>query len=411
MTDELPVLWISSREESLVLLRIDIGAFREREIPEKALACAEQILAYFAGEKKDMILRFVYDTEGRGLAKEPTYIQLVKRHMEQLGPLIYRQAEHVLAIQGLLVGSWGEMHGSKFLSPERMTELAETMAKAMDYCCPLAVRKPVQWRIIASRGSEPLRQCLTLFNDAMFGSETDLGTYSDGTDGGLQNAGNQMVPASRREELAWQQEQMKRRFCGGEVLSSESSVKVQEDGQAANAADKRSVSWKQASDEMKQVHTSYLNSVWQPEQLNFWKQETAVWPGTGERCSGYEYIGRHLGYRFIVRSAKLDRSCLKIVIENCGFANFCGNAECILEAESGIEAESRTPEQLSITDKVFEWDSGTKTELQVPIPGRWLQYRTGLYLKLERTADRRPIRFGNQTADGTRVWLGTLIPG
>ena len=79
-----------------MLLRIDIGAFREREIPEKALACAEQILAYFAGEKKDMILRFVYDTEGRGLAKEPTYIQLVKRHMEQLGPLIYRQAEHAM---------------------------------------------------------------------------------------------------------------------------------------------------------------------------------------------------------------------------------------------------------------------------------------------------------------------------
>ena len=171
------------------------------------------------------------------------------------------------------------------------------------------------------------------------------------------------------------------------------------------------VSWKQASDEMKQMHTSYLNSVWQSEQLNFWKQETAVWPGLGERCSGYEYIGRHLGYRFIVRSAKLDRSRLKIVIENCGFANFCGNAECILEAEPGIEAESRTPEPLFITNKVSEWDSGTKTELQVTIPGHWLQYRTGLYLKLERTADRRPIRFGNQTADGKRVWLGILIPG
>lgn len=434
LTEDVPALWIACPEESLVLLRIDIGAFREREIPEKALACAEQILTFFVKEGKDMILRFVYDTEGRGIAREPAGIRLVKRHMEQLGPLISRQAEHVLAVQGLLVGSWGEMHGSKFLSPERMTELAETMAKAMDYRCPLAVRKPVQWRIIASRGSEPLKQCLTLFNDAMFGSETDLGTYSDGTDQVSSGCENRQLPAPRREELSWQQEQMKRRFCGGEVLAAEGSISGQEDGQMEKAADKQPVSWKRASDEMKQMHTSYLNSVWQPEQLDFWKQETAVWPGTGECCSGYEYIGRHLGYRFIVRSTNLDCGSLKIVIENCGFANFCGRAECILEAELDAEAdvsglaekravrsrissetekkeESRKAEQLLIADKVSEWDSGTETKLQILIPKHWLQYRTKLYLKLERTADRRPIHFGNQTADGTRVWLGTLIPG
>ena len=111
-------LYIACEEEELVLLRIDIGAFRDKPISEPSLEWIRRILAFFREKRKGMILRFSYDLEGKGLEKEPGSIRLVEEHMQQIGEVIREYADDIFAVQGILIGNWGEMHGSRYLTPD-----------------------------------------------------------------------------------------------------------------------------------------------------------------------------------------------------------------------------------------------------------------------------------------------------
>ena len=139
-------LYIACEEEELVLLRIDIGAFRDKPISEPSLEWIRRILAFFREKRKGMILRFSYDLEGKGLEKEPGSIRLVEEHMQQIGEVIREDGDDIFAVQGILIGNWGEMHGSRYLTPDAFRTLTDTMIKAVDGACPVAVRKPAQWR-------------------------------------------------------------------------------------------------------------------------------------------------------------------------------------------------------------------------------------------------------------------------
>ena len=78
----------SCRQEQLALVLILIGDYRACEIPKEALLHIGQILEFFRRNGKEMILRFVYDNEGKGMEREPLTVSMVKRHMEQIGGAI-----------------------------------------------------------------------------------------------------------------------------------------------------------------------------------------------------------------------------------------------------------------------------------------------------------------------------------
>lgn len=161
-------LYIACEEEELVLLRIDIGAFWDKPISEPSLEWIRRILAFFREKRKGMILRFSYDLEGKGLEKEPGSIRLVEEHMQQIGEVIREYADDIFAVQGILIGNWGEMHGSRYLTPDAFRTLTDTMIKAVDGACPVAVRKPAQWRELTLGWTEQEKKKLTLFNDGIF---------------------------------------------------------------------------------------------------------------------------------------------------------------------------------------------------------------------------------------------------
>ena len=125
-----PVLYVAYEEEEIVLLLIDIGGFRGKELSTEALLSIRQIFYFFKEKKKDMIVRFAYDTEGKGMEKEPESGRIVLEHIRQLGTVIREYQSWILVVQGLLVGSWGEMHDSKYLTKKWLIRLAEEMLKA-----------------------------------------------------------------------------------------------------------------------------------------------------------------------------------------------------------------------------------------------------------------------------------------
>ncbi len=370
-------------QEELALALIDIGFFQTSEISSEGLAAITDILRFFQENGKQLILRFAYDRTGHGLEREPSSARLVKRHMEQLGAVIRAYRDHILVLQGIFVGNWGEMHGSKFLTGHYPARLAETLFAVTEGCCYLAVRTPSWWRgIIGSPNTTIPEEKLALFNDGIFGSLTDLGTYSML---GRREAG-ETNSWSRGEELTWQDAHMDGVPNGGEVLAGE-----------------RLISYVQAAEDMEKMHLSYLNSAYQPEQLDYWKKETVSRPDCWKGLSGYEYLGRHLGYRFVIRDLKsLSGGRLLIAVENCGFASLCEPAECFLLVEEG----SGQRYSVRVDTDVRKWRSGKKIQLQVAIPHpEGIKGPGELFLELKRKRDGRILRFANQGA-GERVSLG-----
>ncbi len=371
------------RREQLALVLIDIGAYRAKELPLEALAHIGEIFRFFRREGKQMILRFAYDIRGEARVREPSDFTLVRRHMEQLGGIICRYAADILVVQGILVGNWGEMHGSRFLDEVSLCTLTRIWYRSTRGRCHLAVRTPAQRRQIMGKEAEGsgMGDRLALFNDGIFGSSSDLGTYGEGAFEGEDAAGRR----TPKEELRWQERQMDGVPNGGEALPGPERI-----------------GYRLAAETMRRMHLSYLNSIYHQERLNVWKNETVEEPGCWHGVSGYDYIGRHLGYRFVVRDVKRKGEQLRITVENCGFASLCEEADCCLVTQ----ADGREIGCKAILTDARQWRSGQTVILRAGLPpGKNLGRRLRFFLRLSRRSDGRIIRFANQGAE-EQVLLG-----
>ena len=375
--------WCICREETLALVLIDIGAFADQPITKEALENIETILSFFAKQEKDMILRITYDREGKGLEKEPNSLAMIVHHRKQLGDIIPKYAKHIFIIQGLFVGNWGEMHGSKFLSDEKMQQLASTLWEVSGGDIYLAVRRPVQWRTLFEKNqNDMLSQRTGLFNDGMFASKTDLGTYGEIKETSWKK------PWRREDELEFTGQRGRLVPFGGEAVGT------------TEYSDLPS-----AVEDMKRMHVCYLNRIHDAQVLDKWKQSRWESGDIYQGMNGYDYVERHLGYRFVVRDvnlAKRGSDSLQITIENTGFANLCEETDCqlILVAADGTKTLQRIPEDART------WESGCTATIRLELnhiqPGSYQ-----FYLQLSRTKDGRVLRFANEQSDQA-VYLGLL---
>lgn len=460
LAEELPELYIACEEETIALLLIDIGSYKDERISEDALAYLKRILEFFKNNEKKMILRPVYDTKGKGLEREPGKVKLVKEHMHQLGSIIENYADDILVVQGILVGDWGEMHGSRFLSDMHLRDLAKTYITAMHGRCYLAVRTPRQWKTIAESLDIHMRKCLVLFNDGIFGSETDLGTYESSE--------------ARKKELDWQENFLDYGPVGGEAVAdvrisgifSKQDTDLDRMKDTGNMYDEEPVERVNHSiknlglDDLRKMHVTYLNSTHDQKLLDQWKAQAMKW--NGSTISVYDYIGLHLGYRFIVRDVSWTaggkssagwglrkpfmgkkEKFLEVTVENSGFADLYEEAECIIlvekkEAEDfADELEKSTGKHMKTSERFSKISSETAAEnmieitcpecdartwknsmtSRIKIPADILEPYTEpehnahsgikIYLQLRRKRDGMNIRFANTDADKDKgVLLG-----
>lgn len=365
-------------EESLALVRVDMGDFRGGPFPPQAMDQAAAILELFHRAGKQMILRFAYDVQGLGPEREPGSAGTIFRHMEQLGPLFQKYAADILVIQGAFVGRWGELHGSRFLAGGIFPRLFQALDKACGGKCCLAVRTPAQWRQLADQ-AVPARR-LALFNDGIFGSDTDLGTY-----GSLSRTqAGEAAPWTREEELAWQSETLAGLPNGGEAL----------------AGTGRLTSSKEGAGILRRMGISYLNASYQPELLDHWKGEALTGPGGWAGSSGYDYIGCLLGYRLVARHAAVKRGRVTVRIENVGFAAPCRTLAAGFLA-LGPDGREAARGEFAITGGFAPEDV---TELSAVLPGEALAEGAGLHLWMR--MGERPVRLANEGA-GEALLLGT----
>ena len=191
-------------------VRFDIGAFRGMSLSEEALEYADEILKCFHSRGKEIILRVLYDTQGKGMEREPTLFSIVLTHMRQLGAVVRAYESDILITQGLFIGNWGEMHGS----------------------------------------NENDKAVPGVFDDAIFGSENHMGTF------GVKRRADSAWTEDWciADEIGYMQETCGQIPFGGEVLSGQNPAA------------------KEMLRALCDLRVSYLNSIHEEQVLNRWKQ-------------------------------------------------------------------------------------------------------------------------------------------
>ncbi len=381
--------WSVSSSQSLVLVHIHLGEQKNEDLSREELLNIEQILTFFAEEKKDILLRLVYDREGKGIENEPLTFSQVERHIEQLGTVLEQFRAQIYVFQGILVGSWGEMHTSKFLSVEKVKRLEMLLQKYLADNVYRAVRRPVDVRNLCckSEWEEGKDAHLTCFDDAIFGSDTHMGTFSES------DSKEWLQPWCRERELDFLRQLGERAPVGGEVVCPPKEPETIE----------------KMVEELRQMHVSYLNCHHDGKLLEKWKQcrweKKGIWHG----MSGYDYIGRHLGYRFCVRACRVrqekERAMLTVKIENVGFSPVYEELEVFLvwRTEEGNQGEMVLPWKPS------EWRSGETVVETAEIEDRIVSKTCcAWYLGLRRKRDGLPVFFANESDSEGLVYLGTI---
>lgn len=413
------LVWSLADGDVIALVRIDIGRRQPgvgtgSPFTAEELDRADRILTWFEKHSREVILRITYDTEGKGMEHEPSLIKNVAGHMRQLGSVIAAHADNIIVHQGIFVGSWGEMHDSKFLSENAVCELYETLVSACGNKVRIAVRTPMQHRFImkyltrymgtgnadtdtdnAYMDTDILRPAL--YNDAILSSEDDMCTY----------AGGRTVWADYQDEVCTYA------VCGGEAIH-----------------DNPLNDYDNAVKELANMHITYLNRQYDMAVLDKWRSN-----------NGYDYIGTHLGYRFVVTDTAAGRDAeeetgsktqtgvgsiyINVRIANRGFAcvydrvrllaEFRGkDGGCISRAEvmsdmsrikPGDECTAviRLPQECSYMPEVHEREMH-----QMDNDSFNSEAVATLWLRLERVKDAKVIRFANEGA-GTALLVGAVV--
>lgn len=308
--------YVDSETLPLVMFEINLKNYAGTDLSDNALRQLDNILSELYSAKRQVILRFLYDWEGKALETEPDNVERILRHMDQVATVVNRYEASIFLIQSTFAGNFGEMHHTKFGSHEYnrllMTHLSEVISPSIF----LAVRTPSQLRGItqtreiiapenAFNGSLSAR--LGLFNDGMLGSVYDLGTYDDSPNTDTTKPEDK---GTREEEIAFQNALCQFVPNGGEAVLDNPYSDLEN-----------------ALVDLANMHISYLSCEHDAAVLDKWKNSVYHGKDCFDGINGYQYIEAHLGYRYVLSDSVLTHdaldsssSALSFTIQNTGFA-------------------------------------------------------------------------------------------
>ncbi len=387
----------------LALLEFNLAEYNNQKLDTVALNNVEKVLQLFSNTKSKVIVRFLYDWDGLSVPKEPTERSIIEQHMKQAGIILNKYKSLIYTTQGIFVGNWAEMHNSNYLSAEDMTALLACYASATDPSIYLAVRTPAQYRAIVQELEEhpekyeeydvsgsKLLERLGLFNDGMFGSVSDTGTYHEADVAVTLND----KLAARESELNFQNELCQTVPNGGEVVIDN----PYNDGE-------------NAIKDLAKMHVSYLNRMYDEAVIQKWKESTY----TGSEIlyqnkSYYNYITDHMGARFVLKNFSFSQKPSKkqmakgrLELENKGFSALYQKAVLTITM---INTETK--------EETIVWDSETEKEgeavvflpgqesISIPFSISLSDYEKGVYTFTARLTDSESgelISFANDSFD------------
>lgn len=290
----------------IVLLTMDLKKEADKEqLSAEILDALEQALLAAEEAEVSVIFRAAYDWKGE--YEDPPRTHILSHAVEICG-VLNRHAQQIMGVQAGFLGPWGEWHATDYVEYDTkekpfQIEFLEHLLENLDARIPVGVRKPQFIRQALKYDLKTDR--LGIYNDGLFGSDTDLGTYKDGE-------------KDRRESLEFLEKTVSTSFNGGEMPY------VSEVSDVNNAAK-----------ELSMMHASYLNGYADQAVISQWKEQTF------EDMSGYDYITSHLGYRIWVEKVRFPQKLKKgkeVTVEgtvkNSGFSYIPSDMEAFLKIQS-----------------------------------------------------------------------------
>ena len=296
---------IREEGQTLSLVTMSLKDHMEEPIPEEKL---ERLRILFEEARKQQVMLLFRAAYRQNEECGEPELSMIKTHIEQLAEVINEYKDVILVVQTGMVGLWGEWHGSVYLEDEdalrnEAMKVVEWWLQNLDPSINLNLRRPLFIQTAMEVGLDGSR--LGMHNDALLATDSDMGTYID-----------------REGELAWCEENLNGKVNGGEMPYVSEYTEP-----------------KHAVEEFEQLALMYLNAYYNVEVLEDWKNRTF----DGENA--FEYINRHLGYRYSLKSFETtekiyqtsDRIQIKIQLRNSGFSTIQSRFKLYLVLNDGKE--------------------------------------------------------------------------
>jgi hypothetical protein len=292
---------------SLVLVEMDLRAFKERELTREKL---DELRAAFAAARQaglKVIFRAAYGFTDRDYRSDPKNLDRILGHVRQIGGVLTENADTLFAVQAGFLGPWGEWHGSNWGDPPALDVRRATLFALLDSVpapIPIQVRRPMFIRDIfatepggfdstdaAAFGGSRLSR-VGWHDDAFLALPDDMGTYVE--------------PAwDRDRELRWCDHHDRYVPFGGETVGPSGQTPIE-----------------QVVREMELLHLSYLNIAYHPKTLHRWRESQF----RGQDAFGY--IEQRIGYRLVARKLRYATGAraggqlsFDLTLTNAGFAS------------------------------------------------------------------------------------------
>ncbi len=334
----------------------------------------DKILKTIKSNGGTAIVRFAYDNFDGDEDLEPS-LDMILKHISQVCPILTNNKDAISYVELGFFGPWGEMHSSEICKPENVSKAIDVMLENTPEEIKIGVRQPkyyVNWlgidraklnENITVKGTPEYR--VGLFNDGYLGSHSDLGTFEN-----------------REIEVEWLEHQALHTLYGGEIVSTRTSS-GNEEIDTINTAE-------YMSKEAFRTHTTYLNSEYDEDVIDAWKDET--YNGEDELYkgqTGYLYITNHLGYRFVLRNSDINMSenkklHINLDIENVGFANLVNNKTVTIVLEN---ADKKYEIKTTIDPTSWNSTETTNVNFDVDLPEDIHEGDWNVYLRISKYGD------------------------
>lgn len=399
----------NSSNTRMVLLEINLKNFNNGPLTANALAQLNHTLDLWENEGHNLIVRFLYDWDGKAMETEPSEFETIKTHMSQVAAIINNHVSSVYIMQGIFVGDFAEMHSSHYMDEAHMTELADHLNSLIDKRIYLSVRTPQHLRTILGTASLPDVEStvkensgnfrIGLYNDGMLGSSIDVGTYGSSdmqfTSDNFKSKGN------RAQEIQYQNTLCLMVPNGGEAVLDN----------PYNDIDNAAV-------DLASMHVSYLNRAHDLSVINKWERQIYTGNDAFYGSTAKYYISTHLGYRYVLRNASVtwkshkSTASLQLSVDNVGFAPSYRDFNVYITVESTDSKGNSSIDVVDVSDQtcVRTWYPGQTTNVNFTVPASVPENGTlSFYIKITDTYTGETIKLANNLESGSNGYcLGSL---
>lgn len=296
-----PAYFEQLKGQNITLIRMlySLPTFRSKAISPDFLQRMQEDMDLIRKNGFKIILRFAYNYNESAVRLDAP-LNIVLSHIDQLAPLLQKNADVITMMEAGFIGEWGEWHDSSngLANPGDMKTILFKLLAALPKSRAVVVRYQQAKKDIFSTNealgeSEAFNQSNRSrtghHNDCFLASDEDWGTYWP----------NDTASLSAQKQY----------------LNQENKFLPQE-GETCNCNPPRS-DCSVAVKELEKMRWSALNKEYIDCVLNGWKTQGC-----------YDEISKRLGYRFrlltsdISKSAKVDSTLtLNLTIKNDGFAS------------------------------------------------------------------------------------------